>query len=89
MGMGRGDETFFKAFLAFSFSILEDPLLSASTVPIVPTGTWKRPGKIDPSWKTLLDNASNGQMLWAQCISRGKASGLLCPSDLTLGMWCE
>lgn len=40
-GMGRGDETFFKAFLAFSFSILEVPLLSAATVPIAPTGTWK------------------------------------------------
>lgn len=39
--MGRGDETFFKAFLAFSFSILEVPLLSAATVPMVPTGTWK------------------------------------------------
>lgn len=40
-GTGRADETFFKAFLAFSFSILEVPLLSAATVPIAPTGTWK------------------------------------------------
>lgn len=88
MGMERGDEIFFKAFVAFP-SILEDPLLSAATEPIVPTGTWKRPRKSDPSWKTLLDHTSNGLMFWDQCVSRGEASGLLCPSDLTPGMWCE
>lgn len=78
MGMGRGDETF-KAFLPSSFSILEDPFLLAAAVPIMPAGTWKRPGAAGSCQQ--LSNA-----LGSMHIQRG---GLWLAVPIRSDAWCE